>query len=366
MDYALYRPSNSSSVVHIAGDNLPSAMKSVAASIISKIKRIHFLTFHNFTSMAFVDIQTTISPDLIDNIFQNNFEYICVWYTGVVIHDSSIDKDIVEYMQDRTVNVHIPDVCKIYVKNSPRVLQEDVLPSKMIEKLDFVIDEHSNIYKRLKDKRDIKVFAGNNEPCYKNDLNNEFDNNLLNTFIVPCSGLNQFSYMIPHIDAIQKIIFYDVNVHSIEWMKFVIANWNGSDSMRILAEQFRSIYKHDFEFLFYDDIVQQYFDIFKDVSPAIIEKIRHSDIQFVQCDITSESHKITDIVTGADKVFINISNIWHYESNYINSDHISVDREFFNLIYNLKNNSEMLYIRGQTPSCKMIRITNVDNIRGFL
>lgn len=368
MEYALYRPTDiETRIVHVPSRILPRVESFKDDKFTSKIQRIQMLTFHNFTNMAFVDIHGELDESRIASIFDNNFDYVCVWFTGAIIKNSTIDNDIIDFMSDKSTNVLVPSTCKIYKKGiSFFNFKQFQFTQTILSKIDHIHSENEEPFQRLSSMRYTKVFAGNNEQCVRMSRSAHFDGNAIDTFILPCSGLNQFAYISMHLDSVKKIIFYDVNTHSIEWFKYIVENWNGNDSMRIVADNFNAQYSQKFEFLFYDDIEDQYFRNYKHISPDTISKIRECEIHYIHCDITNDSSDIINLVNVGDNVFINTSNIWHYESNFLANDGLSVDYSFFKLTYELRQRANIFYFRGQSPSCRTISISNVDKIKGFL
>lgn len=363
MRYSLYLPeTNIPEILHIVTDTNIEFSDNTLRSGMRKLK---LLTFHNFTSLAFVDAHNTLDIANYKRFAQMGFKYACIWEDGTIINDDTIDTILLQLLGDCSIrHSGIVTIYKLDSLNNPVV--DYTLPDSVLKKINVVRDKNDHYYHKVSNTKFNTVFAGNNEPCFKYNKITTYDNNNIDMFIVPCSGLNQFSYIEPHLNTLKKVIFYDVNPHSIEWMKFLIDTWDGIESTRSLVDKFLKIYKHDVRFLFYDNIERTYFSIFKDVSPHIIETIRNAHVKFVLCDITTESYKITDMISTGDNVFINVSNIWHYESNFINGNHIETSLEFFKLVNNIDKKANVFYFRGQSPSCREISISNVRTIKGFV
>jgi hypothetical protein len=54
---------------------------------------------------------------------------------------------------------------------------------------------------------------------------------------------------------------------------------------------------------------------------------------------------------GTDNnVFLQVSNIWQYEINYVNTKNCQAQLAYINLISEVMNNNKELFVTGDTPS----------------
>ena len=208
----------------------------------------------------------------------------------------------------------------------------------------------------LKVMTDHNVFFTNTESVPTKEENDGLVQAQLQTFVLPCSGLHQFAWLCLSQPTIEHVIFYDVNPHSIAWLKHLINTWDGYSDVGKIIEDYieenfdpaRYISPH-YEPHLKDEFLEEFTP--EDLSNTLNTLRNLGDkLEFVLCDVTNSSHIITDRLENNKNVFLNLTNILQYESNYLNNDPFDVAVEFYKLMQQIRNKSNTLYFYGNTPS----------------
>ena len=74
-----------------------------------------------------------------------------------------------------------------------------------------------------------------------------------------------------------------------------------------------------------------------------------SYLKFNLCKRSSDFDKIVDMVGENKKVHLQISNIWQYEINYLNTPLFEAQENFVKMINELLRNDNVVYFSGDTP-----------------
>lgn len=231
------------------------------------------------------------------------------------------------------------------------------------------LDEKKQNLHALKYMTDSIVYLTNTEPHLELTEHDEYYRVDVDTFILPCSGLYQFMYLQYHIDAIKHVIFYDVNPHSVEWFKVLIEKWDGKANPVDIMQQFSKEYIDTKPMLraeFDSESVNEFMELMpEDVRVSIMHKLKQSTIDYVVADICKDSSPLVNKVEPDAVVLINYTNIMQYESNFLNSDIIDVDAEFYSTLQRLSSVATNVYLQGDTPHGININCANIKSIKGI-
>jgi hypothetical protein len=178
----------------------------------------------------------------------------------------------------------------------------------------------------------------------------------IDTLIVPCSGLHQYKHVSNNRDTIKRVLWTDFSPFGIGWQEFVLKNWNGLEFDKFYKDNFNVITDLGLpsaEFINYDeqnalDFIDSY-----DSEEDWLEHwdfIRTIDHQFVKIDIVKEWDRLVELV-GKDHVLLaQLSNIWQYEINYVNTPAFTAQAAFVDLMNGLLLNNKIVYFSGDTPN----------------
>jgi hypothetical protein len=178
----------------------------------------------------------------------------------------------------------------------------------------------------------------------------------LSVMCVPCSGLHQFMHISHHLDTLKRIIWFDFNPYAVQWTKIVINEWNGIDFEEFVESNVHRVLDNstirDDNIIYDQDLVDTFIDQIggEEIWLRTWHSIKHLKHEFIEVDIVKDYSVIVDAVGDNESVFINLTNIWQYESNYLNNSRFRAQANYYNLIADLYSNSRELFINGNTPS----------------
>jgi len=66
--------------------------------------------------------------------------------------------------------------------------------------------------------------------------------------------------------------------------------------------------------------------------------------------MVTEWKRLVDAIGNDNTVFLQVSNIWQYEINYVNTTHFQAQAAYINLINEVLSNNKDLFVTGDTPS----------------
>ena len=254
--------------------------------------------------------------------------------------------------------------------------------------------------------------------------------------LLPCSGLHQFYHILRNPNC-KRVIWYDFNPYSVEWIKYLINNFNGSS-----AEAFDTFVRENRKTITADgvilddnieydlDNVEEFFNVHFDknrdnepyrvigksatqIEKRVYDKFRVdiSDVdswrselgqasdddeksgeraalsgdselgkqywteqwdriksikhEFACVDAVKDWQTLADLVGVNSKVFIQLTNIWQYEVNYLNTDHLDSQLAFLNLINTIQKRNKSLHFTGDTPGGIHYRNKNIAELKGI-
>ena len=174
--------------------------------------------------------------------------------------------------------------------------------------------------------------------------------------MLPCAGLHQFWHLANHIETLENVTFYDFNPYAIKWTNIVINDWDPSTN-------FTEFYEANIDRVIGDGVISPDCCLYdrKLVASLIdsmggpiefadkINRIKRLQINFVQLDAVKQWHKFIDWSGEDHKLFIQLTNIWQYEINYLNTSGFTAQMNFIKLISELLEKHKEVYFTGNTP-----------------
>jgi hypothetical protein len=179
----------------------------------------------------------------------------------------------------------------------------------------------------------------------------------VDTLVVPCSGLHQFKYASNNIDTLKRVVWTDFSPFGLAWTRKVVEEWDGHN-FDAFVQQHRHIIMDmgfpDEYFIWYDSAnAQEFIDSFeRDGLDWITEwnKIRALKHEFIQIDVVREWERLVNTVGTCNGVFMQFSNIWQYEINYVNTARHEAQLFFLQLINEVMKRNDVVYFTGDTPN----------------
>jgi len=194
----------------------------------------------------------------------------------------------------------------------------------------------------------------------------------VDVIIAPCSGLHQFRHMTNAGDNLKKVIWSDFSWYATEWTKFVLNNWDGTNFEKFVEDNIHTIMDNGFhrqDCIIYDvDLVGEFIDSY-DSQEQWLEHwnhIRNLEHVFLNIDIVKNWNTLVEEVGKDNRVFLQISNIWSYEINYINTHAFQAQAAFLNLVNELLINNKDVYLTGDTPHGFYHSYHNIRSLPGIL
>ncbi len=170
----------------------------------------------------------------------------------------------------------------------------------------------------------------------------------------PCSGLHQFKHMVNARNTLTRVIWTDFSAAGIWWTKKVLAEWDGIGFCEFynthkaeLEEKWVAFYANNFDPELADSFEKSF-----DTQSSWLEHwdwIRSLDHTFMQVDLIKDWKVVCKEIGNNETVFMQISNIWQYEINYLNNGNFAPQLAFIGLIKELLDNNKELYISGDSP-----------------
>ena len=193
----------------------------------------------------------------------------------------------------------------------------------------------------------------------------------IDTLVAPCSGLHQFKHISHQRDTIKRILWTDFSPFGIGWTKHLLENWDGRDFPKFYEENFHVITDLGLpskEFIWYDeenalDFIRSYKN--EEEWLEHWDFIRTLDHQFVKIDIVKEWKRLSELVGKDRKALLQLSNIWQYEINYINSPDFDAQVAFVDLFNELLQNNKTIYFSGDTPGGEYYEYKNMRTLPGI-
>ena len=213
-----------------------------------------------------------------------------------------------------------------------------VYPETDSDKLfDSITDRDFTRLSNPNQKKWIKSLTANIPIWVFNSENYRFEVSLkgIKSYFGPAAGFKYLDLLLYNKRC--KFIFYDYNQLSLDWLKHLVENWDGSDIVTFLTKQDEK-FKSKFKYVHGDlekneDLLYRQFggeENFKE----IWQRFKECDIKFVQCNLyDTESIKKLLVESQHEEVFFYYSNI--FSTDYLFVDHTI--KEVTEIYNNFKN-----------------------------
>jgi len=219
----------------------------------------------------------------------------------------------------------------------------------------------------LKRQTENIVYITNTESVPQFDFLVDFLGVDINTFVMPCSGFNQFEFMLQHFDSLKHVVFYDANRNSIAWMKHLINNWDGESDLYEFIDEYLATLSNKISIIYETDYVKSFLDnTTKEQRIELFNRLKNEDVQYLHVDVMRDWNNIVSAVPEDTNVLINLTNIWRYEGNFINNTLLECDNAFFGLMEGLVEKSTNVLFKGDTPKGIYVDCVNISSRGGFI
>jgi hypothetical protein len=308
-------------------------------------------------------------------------DYTPLWINGndVLAHEMQtiIERDVDYQQTDNPLDMLFPHAIKnnCYIYNLPYSIRDEKTCCYPEDDIDFtqewlfdydfnlrhsVADAREFGYSQVsEDKRELFqykimdshiVYVTNTEsvPVYKN-LGAE-------VMVVPCSGLHQFKYMSNNIDTLKRVVWTDFSKFGLAWVQKVLSDWDGLNFQKFYHDNRHIIMDMGFpdeDFIIFDpELVDDFIDSYETLEQWLgyWNRIKTLSHEFIEVDVVKEWPRVVNVVGKNNCVFVQFSNIWQYEINYINTPNFTAEVAFGNLLNQLLINNDTVYFTGDTPN----------------
>ena len=187
---------------------------------------------------------------------------------------------------------------------------------------------------------------------------------------VPCSGLHQFRYASNNLKTLKRIVWADFSPLGIAWTEKLLKDWDGrnfdqyyqenEEWLRVISLAY-SKRPETLKLMYDPELVNEFVAAYggEDEWVKVWNQIQNLQHDFVRVDLMKDWQKLVDVIGENQCLFLQLSNIWQYEINYINNDIIDAELAFGNLIKNLMINNNDVYFTGDTPADNHYEYTNI-------
>ena len=98
----------------------------------------------------------------------------------------------------------------------------------------------------------------------------------------------------------------------------------------------------------------------------VFHRIKELNHTFVELDVVKEYNKLIYAVGNGERVYAQLTNVWQYESNYLNTKPFEAQINFLKLLQSISANNEAFYLTGNTPHGLFYQYTNVKALTGVM
>ena len=172
----------------------------------------------------------------------------------------------------------------------------------------------------------------------------------IETLICPASGINQFILAHYNLDTLKKVIWADFSNRSMDWIKYVLGNWNGKD--------YGQFVKDNMDFFSAYLISNLDFEYFNNMPELDWEKFKNIEHVFLGIDLMEDYNQIINC-TSKSNVLVNITNIFTYELNFIKHGVNKVYISYIDYLDGLVKNNKNVYVIGSDPFGRAVRYKNI-------
>jgi hypothetical protein len=226
------------------------------------------------------------------------------------------------------------------------------------------------------------IFLVNNE-SFNDKINAE--KYLVEQLLVPASGLIPFALFSQlNSNKLKKVVFYDISMPALTYMKRFIDSWNGENFVEFLNQVLSD---PNFEFLqnvknspdLNNRIIDSdgpfesaearlnfkftkliHFCGGKEKFNTLIKELRKKELEFVPIDLINEYKNLN--LQGANS-FIWISNIYSYRPTFFkNAGTLGLEKKFNDFIEFCSQGGKEIYLYGDIPKGKNLWLTSVKKL----
>ena len=161
-------------------------------------------------------------------------------------------------------------------------------------------------------------------------------------------------HMINARETLEKVIWTDFSEAALWWVEFLITNWDGKDFIGFYQankQYIHDVYDIDDATITYDEeLVNSFMEEVGDTWLSDWAQIQRLNHTYMKLNMVTEWDKLVNALGTDNNVFLQVSNIWQYEINYVNTKNCQAQLAYINLISEVMNNNKELFVTGDTPS----------------
>lgn len=191
-----------------------------------------------------------------------------------------------------------------------------------------------------------------------------------NVMTCPASGLHQFMHMINARETLEKVIWTDFSEAALWWVEFLITNWDGTDFIGFYQankQYIHDVYGIDDATITYDEeLVNSFMEEVGDTWLSDWAQIQSLNHTYMKLNMVTEWDKLVNALGTDNNVFLQVSNIWQYEINYVNTKNCQAQLAYINLISEVMHNNKELFVTGDTPSGVYYSYQNMKEIASIV
>jgi len=171
----------------------------------------------------------------------------------------------------------------------------------------------------------------------------------------PCSGLHQFKHMVNARNTLKRVVWTDFSEAGIWWTKKVLAEWDGINfnafydkHKQLLEDKWVAFHANN-----YSPSLANKFEASFDSQEKWLQHwdwIRSLDHTFMKVNLVKDFMDVVNQIGEDETVFMQISNIWQYEINYLNTKHFQANAAFISMVNEVLMRNKDLYLTGDSPS----------------
>ena len=230
-------------------------------------------------------------------------------------------------------------------------------------------------YKLSEDKRELfqyklmdshNIYITNTESVPKiNQLGAE-------VMVVPCAGLHQFKHMSNSASTLKRVVWTDFSKFGLAWVKKLLIQWDGVNFKDFYYNNRHVLmdmgFPHEDFMIFNEALVDEFIESYGGEEKWLVQWdwIRSLQHEFIEVDLVKDWPKVIDAVGNNHCIFVQLSNIWQYEINYLNSSIVDAELAFGNIIKNLMINNNTVYFTGNTPSGLHCQYKDLRSLPGII
>lgn len=192
------------------------------------------------------------------------------------------------------------------------------------------------------------------------------------TMMLPCSGLHQFYHIMHNRDSCERIVWFDFNPYAVNWMKYLVENWDGTDFKGFVAENRHRITSSgdilDSNIIYDPDHVDEFMELVGYTDEQwreFMTQLRTKENIFATVDAVKQWPELVEYAGTDGEVFMQLTNIWQYEANYLNTDGLDAQLAFISLLNGIVKTNRSLYLTGDTPMGTHYRYKNIKELKGI-